>query len=163
MPVIEVNLPHFLLRDISHAAYYHEIETDAFILLALAEKIGEFKTMLVEKALKENVWDEETLIQKLPSILKVIALDDFKVHIEFASGLAGDYDVKPLINRGGVFSALANPVIFSTVKIGEGGAYIKWYGDITIGCDTLFAALLLLDKEKSETKDSKGKLDGRSE
>jgi len=161
MPVIEVNMPSFLLRDISHAAYYYEIETDTYILMALAEKIGEFKNMLVEKALKENLWDEETLNQKLPSILKVAALDDFKVHIEFATGLEGDYDVQPLINRGGIFSALANPIIFSSVKIGEGGAYIEWYGDITIGGDTLFATILLLDKEKSEANDPKGKVDAR--
>lgn len=48
-------------------------------------------------------------------------------------------DLGPLIQRGGVFAALADPVVFGTVRLGPGGRYVEWPDeDVDLCADALW-------------------------
>ena len=143
---IRVKLPASLLRDIKRYAEYDNTDVNTFFLLAVAEKIGGVKQIISDRAIqlaKDNI---ESLIQNYPTIEEVIPQEDFILHFKFEGGLEGDYDMKPLIQRKGVFTVLANPDRFKTVKVAENGDYIQWVEEFTkeeiaLGADTLYAQI----------------------
>jgi hypothetical protein len=146
MPTFEVDLPIGLLGDIHRFAEYQETDVDSFILWAVAEKVGELKGAIIDKALNTEINTSETPIQRIPTIKNVTPLDDFVLQIEMEGGLAGIFDMKPLIRREGVFKVLENLETFKTVKIAENGDYILWESDladneVTIGADTIYAKI----------------------
>jgi hypothetical protein len=143
MPIIEVDLPLGLLRDIRILAKYHGVDTNTFILWAIAEKIGEVKGSIIDEVLKNEMDDSEPLLQNYPSIQKATPSDEFILNIVFEDGLEGQFNAKPLIIRDGVFSRLSDPEIFKTVKVAENGKYIYWDKDITLGSDTIYIQILL--------------------
>ena len=144
MPFIEVNFPVSLLRTILLFAEYEETDTNTFLLWAVAEKVGELKSKLVEKALAGGM-GEPFLVQRYPTIVSVTPNEDFTLKIVFDGGIEGVFDVKPLIKRDGIFSGLDIPERFNTVKVAENGDFIDWGGEITIGADTLFNKILFKD------------------
>ena len=141
MSVIDVNLPPVLLRSIRIFAEREEIDINTFILWALSEKIGEIKGQIIDKALRQEL----ELVQVYPILQEVVAQDNFTLHIKFDSGLEGTLDVKPLIQREGVFSGLDDPKRFKNVKISDDGDHIYWSEEITIGADTIFNKILFGD------------------
>lgn len=62
---------------------------------------------------------------------------DFMVRLSYSDGAVVDFDVAPLIQQGGVYSALADPDQFSLVSVGERGRYIEWPGEIDFCADAL--------------------------
>ena len=51
-------------------------------------------------------------------------------------------DFKPIIEKGGVFSILADPQVFSKVQLGNRGRYIAW-GEIDFCADSFRLGSLL--------------------
>ena len=138
MPVIPVNLPVSLWRDIKLISKKNETDTDTFIKWALAEKIGEHKERIINKALQREVYTLETLLSTYPAIIKVTPLEKSIIHLEFDNGLEGDYDMKPLIQHGGEYEALKSEDIFKSPKIADYGGFIDWDGGISISAGVIY-------------------------
>ena len=51
-------------------------------------------------------------MEYIPEIVQVVAGDDFIVYAYFTDGTVRLYDVKPLIDRGGVFAKLTDEEFF---------------------------------------------------
>lgn len=47
-----------------------------------------------------------------PEVVQVVASDDFSVYAYFSDGTVRQFDVKPLIDRGGVFAQLCDASFF---------------------------------------------------
>ena len=60
------------------------------------------------------------------------------LRVRFADGTTGSISLAPLITRGGVFRALDDRSVFERVKVGEGGRYIEWPGEIDLCADALW-------------------------
>jgi hypothetical protein len=55
----------------------------------------------------------------IPGVLKLVFLD----------GYEGVVDLRPLLSKGGVFSALQDPARFAQVKVDDFGHSVGWIGD----------------------------------
>ena len=55
----------------------------------------------------------------IPGVLKLI----------FQDGYEGVVDLRPLLSKGGVFSALQDPAHFARVKVDEFGHSVSWTND----------------------------------
>ncbi|HEX5723993.1 MAG TPA: DUF2442 domain-containing protein [Longimicrobiaceae bacterium] len=60
------------------------------------------------------------------------------LELTYAGGETVVVDISPLIERGGVFSRLADPAVFARVVIGGGGRYLEWPGEIDLCADSLW-------------------------
>jgi Protein of unknown function (DUF2442) len=62
-----------------------------------------------------------------------------QLELAFAGGEPRVVDLKPLIQRGGVFAALADPAVFGTVRLGPDGRYVEWPDeDLDLCADALW-------------------------
>ena len=57
-----------------------------------------------------------------PDIIKVIPNDDYTLTLFFENNEVKKYDVKPFIEKGGVFTELIDITLFKTVK--------TWFGTV---------------------------------
>lgn len=48
------------------------------------------------------------------------------VELTFADGATGTLDMRPLIERGGVFAHLHSPEVFARARVGENGWSLEW-------------------------------------
>lgn len=62
--------------------------------------------------------------------------EDYTLFVTFSNGKAGIFDVKPYLNKGSVFKAINNPVMFSGVRI-EGGT-VMWANDADLCPDCVY-------------------------
>ena len=69
-------------------------------------------------------------------LTKVTPIDSTKLELIYQDGERIIVDFAPIIEQGGVFSPLANPQVFSCVKLGRKGRYIAW-GEIDFCADAL--------------------------
>ncbi len=63
------------------------------------------------------------------------------VQLRFSDGVSGTYDLRPLVDAGGMFSAMRDPSVVDRVEIGEGGRYLEWPGEIDLCADALWRAV----------------------
>lgn len=63
-------------------------------------------------------------------------LPNHRLHLTYTDGFNVTINFEPLIAKGSVFAALADPQVFSTVALGEKGRYIFW-DDIDFCADAL--------------------------
>jgi hypothetical protein len=70
-------------------------------------------------------------------ITEVVAEREGVVRLRYADGLVCRVDLMPALAQGGVFSALADPVIFQQVRIGSRGRSIEFPGEIDFCADAL--------------------------
>ena len=68
-------------------------------------------------------------------VIKVKALDDYKLELTFDNNVVKIKDMKPYLNKG-VFKELKNEEVFRSVKIKFGT--IVWDGDIDLCADDLY-------------------------
>jgi hypothetical protein len=59
------------------------------------------------------------------------------LRLRYADGAVIRVDFRPVIEQGGVFSALADPAVFVQVSIGEHGRSLEWPGAIDFCADAL--------------------------
>lgn len=74
-------------------------------------------------------------------IEKVIVLSDNRVRLKFDDGTEGEYDMTPLIARGGIFAPLADPAYFAQVTVNEDLGTIVWPNGADVCPDVLHAAI----------------------
>jgi hypothetical protein len=73
-----------------------------------------------------------------PRLIEAIPLDGYRVHLEFADGLAADVDLTYLVGRGPVFEPLRGPEFFRELRIHECGDTIEWPNEADIAPETLY-------------------------
>ena len=64
-------------------------------------------------------------------------LEDYKLLIQFISGVTKIYDVKPLFSWKDVFKKLKENELFYDVNVDQGGYGVSWNDDIDLSCDEL--------------------------
>jgi hypothetical protein len=75
----------------------------------------------------------------MPKIVNVKPLDGYKIHLEFADGIAGEVNLSHLAGKG-VFIFWNKYANFKRVSI-EGGRRLAWSDDIDIDADSLYLKL----------------------
>jgi len=73
-------------------------------------------------------------------IISVKPLPGYRLQLEFADGLAGDFSVEPE-RRGGVFLKLLDPDVFTAVTLNADFGCVEWPGGIDLCPDTMHMAL----------------------
>jgi hypothetical protein len=73
----------------------------------------------------------------LAVITRVLPAPPEALELTFADGTAARVELGPQIAKGGVFSALKDPEVFSGVVIGEGGRFLEWPGGVDLCADAL--------------------------
>jgi hypothetical protein len=68
-------------------------------------------------------------------LAKVTPIDSTQLELLYQDGKCIVVDFKPIIEKGGIFSVLADPKIFSNVQLGNRGRYIAW-GEIDFCADS---------------------------
>ncbi len=71
-------------------------------------------------------------------IKNVSPLPDFRLSVQFAEGVTKIYDMKPLVEKLPVFSALKSSEAFGGVTVDVGGYGIVWNDDLDLSCDELW-------------------------
>lgn len=61
---------------------------------------------------------------------------EYTLHLEYDDGTTGDVDVSGLVGKG-VLRALADPIVFESVSIGEHGE-VRWSDDWDLCADSLY-------------------------
>ena len=70
-----------------------------------------------------------------PSVTKVEAIEDFKLHIQFENGEEKVFDVSPYLDKG-IFTELKDQNYFKQVRIAFGS--IEWPHEQDFSKDTLY-------------------------
>jgi Protein of unknown function (DUF2442) len=83
-----------------------------------------------------------------PNLIEAVALDGYKVHLEFADGLAADVDLGYLVGRGEVFEPLRDLDYFRRLRIDDGASTIEWPNEADIAPETLYDRVQLAVYEK---------------
>ena len=73
----------------------------------------------------------------LYSITQVIPEPNCSLRLTYSDGVEIVVNLKSLIEKGGVFTILADPQFFAQVTLGECGRYIEWNGLIDFCADAL--------------------------
>jgi len=63
------------------------------------------------------------------------------LEIAFEDGTSGTFDLRPLIDAGGVFAALRDPATVARVRMGDGGRFVEWPGEIDLCADAIWLTL----------------------
>jgi hypothetical protein len=65
-------------------------------------------------------------------------LTDFSVEITWEEGEVSMLSLHETVAKSGVFASLSDPKIFGQLKIGEGGRWLEWPGEVDICADALW-------------------------
>lgn len=71
-------------------------------------------------------------------VMKVEALDDMMLKIEFIDNKIKLYDVKKLMSKWKAFEMLKDVKLFKKVQVDQGGYGIRWNDEIDIACNELW-------------------------
>ena len=71
-------------------------------------------------------------------IKNIFPLEDYKLLVQFVSGVTKIYDVKPLFKWKEAFNTLKENGLFYDVSIDIGGNGIVWNDDVDLSCDELW-------------------------
>jgi hypothetical protein len=69
-------------------------------------------------------------------LIEVRPLPGYKLHLQYANGVAGDVDLSSLVGKG-VFSLWNDPELFQRVLIGSGGE-LRWSDEVDLCADALY-------------------------
>ena len=72
-------------------------------------------------------------------VVHIKCLDNFKLEVIFDDGMSGILDCKPFIEKGGVFSQLADPDVFNKAEIHKELGVITWNNEIDIAPETAYS------------------------
>lgn len=80
------------------------------------------------------------MIDNLPRVQSVRYLQDYRLHLVFTDGVAGEIDLrKEIVGVGGVFAALEDQSFFQQVKVSTSGGTIEWPNGVDLCPDVLYA------------------------
>ena len=71
-------------------------------------------------------------------IKNIFPLEDYKLLVQFVSGVTKIYDVRPLFKWKEAFNTLKENGLFYDVSIDIGGNGIVWNDDVDLSCDELW-------------------------
>jgi hypothetical protein len=74
----------------------------------------------------------------LRTIKSVRVEPKWSLRLTFADGVEGVVRLDELVRSGGVFASLAAPAVFEQVKVGPGGRFVEWPGEIDLCADALW-------------------------
>lgn len=91
-----------------------------------------------------------------PDLVEAAPLDDYRVHLRFADGLAADVDLSYLLEFGGVFEPLHDIEFFRRFSISEGRVTIEWPNEADIAPETLYDHVqrAVYERERAATASS---------
>ena len=72
-------------------------------------------------------------------VLKIKYLNNYRLELTFDDGKSGILDCKPIIEKGGVFSALRDPNVFKKATINRELGVITWNNEIDIAPETAYS------------------------
>lgn len=67
---------------------------------------------------------------------------NWALRIAFADGASGVLELEPIVRTGGVFTPLNDPAFRKRVKIGGGGRFLEWPGEIELCADAIREQLI---------------------
>lgn len=70
------------------------------------------------------------------TIEQIKPLPDFLLELKYSDGGVVIADFKPIIAKGGVFTGLADPQLFSQVRLGERGRSVEWPDELDFCADS---------------------------
>ena len=70
-----------------------------------------------------------------PNVIRVKALDDYSLLIEFENGEIKKFEVTPFLDKGR-FQELREKSMFKTVKVNDGA--VEWANTLDLSSDTLY-------------------------
>ena len=70
-----------------------------------------------------------------PDVIRVVALPDYSIEAEFATGEVRRFDMRPYLDFP-AFAALKEPGMFMRARVGNGT--VVWTGEIDLSPDTLY-------------------------
>ncbi len=74
----------------------------------------------------------------LTVIRQAIQLSGFSIKITWEDGEVSVLSLHETVAKGGVFASLSDPKIFAQLKIGEGGRWLEWPGEVDMCADALW-------------------------
>jgi hypothetical protein len=78
-------------------------------------------------------------MRSTPLLTEARPLDGYAVHVRFEDGTTADVDLSYLLDYGGVFEPLRDPVYFARLRADAEAGTIVWPNDADIAPETLFA------------------------
>ena len=81
-------------------------------------------------------------------ITDIVPLDIFSLHVKFDDGLEGDFDIVPIIGRGGKFYELGQFEVFSQVEIALDGETLLWPNGTEVEARTIYWTIYYQQKSK---------------
>ncbi len=78
-------------------------------------------------------------MRSTPILLEAVALDGHVVHVRFEDGITADVDLGYLLDYGGVFEPLRDPIYFASLEANAEAGTIVWANGADIAPETLYA------------------------
>jgi Protein of unknown function (DUF2442)/Domain of unknown function (DUF4160) len=78
-------------------------------------------------------------MRSTPLLVAASPLDGYVVRLRFEDGTAGDVDLGYLLEYGGIFEPLADPLYFREMVVDREAGTIVWPNDADIAPETLYA------------------------
>ncbi len=69
-------------------------------------------------------------------LIEARPLPEYKLHLQYADGVAGDVDLSSLVGKG-VFRLWNDPKAFQNLAIGSGGE-LRWSDEVDLCADALY-------------------------
>lgn len=79
-------------------------------------------------------------MRSTPRLISADALDGYMVRVRFEDGIAGDVDLSYLLEYGGVFEPLRDPLFSASFTVTPSWPPVAWPNDADIAPETLYAA-----------------------
>lgn len=78
-------------------------------------------------------------MRSTPLLIDAKPSEGYAVHVRFEDGLAADVDLSYLLDYGGVFEPLRDPVYFRQLQADSEAGTIVWPNEADIAPETLYA------------------------
>ncbi len=81
-------------------------------------------------------------MRSTPLLIEATPLDGYVVRVRYEDGVASEVDLAYLLDYGGVFEALRDPIYFRALQADPEAGTIVWPDDVDIAPETLYALAL---------------------
>ena len=136
--VVSIHLPDEIIQQIQ--VFRREKTIPEFIVALVTEG-------LKSRKLSEEIWQTFEEWNATLKIISVIPMEPYSLRVKFEDGLEGEFDMKPTIQNGDEFSALASFDYFQKAAIGENGNSIIWSDEIRMRATEIYETIMAdLDK-----------------